>query len=102
MIKLMLQELMNGIRVSGTSRFFKVTGAAKSHHPDASILMKEAISGRLLPGQGDMPVAALLMALHEAGVEPTVGLEIFSLDLARQSALTIAQQSISAYREVSA
>ena len=102
MINLMLQELINGIRVSGASRFFKVTGAAKSHHPDASILMKEAISGRLLPGQGDMPVAALLMALHEAGVEPTVGLEIFSLDLARQSALTIAQQSISAYREVSA
>jgi sugar phosphate isomerase/epimerase len=96
----MLQEMTNGIGISGSKRFFSVAGAAKTHVPDASALMKEAISARLLPGQGDFPVAALLAALTEAGSAPTIGIEVFSLDLARQSPLSIAQQAISAYRSL--
>ena len=68
--------------------------------PDAMALMQEAISGRLLPGQGDMPVGPLLKTLHQAGCEPTVGLEVFSLDLARLPASEIARQCMAAYTEI--
>jgi sugar phosphate isomerase/epimerase len=98
MASAMFQELSNGIRISGYRRFFSVVGTAKTHVPGASILMKEAMSARLLPGTGDFPVAELLATLRNAGCQPTIGIEVFSLDLARQSPLSIAQQAMLAYR----
>jgi sugar phosphate isomerase/epimerase len=98
LITAMITEVIDGIRISGASQFFKASSAMHATRPDAMALMQEAISGRLLPGQGDMPVAPLLQALHQGGCEPTVGLEVFSLDLARLPAGEIARQCMAAYR----
>ena len=101
LVKAMITEVIDGIRISGASKFFKASSAMHATRPDAMELMQEAISGRLLPGEGDMPVAALLHALNQAGCEPTVGLEVFSLDLARLPAAEIARQCMATYAEIS-
>ena len=100
LVRAMITEVIDGIRISGASQFFKASAAMHATRPDAMALMQEAISGRLLPGQGEMPVAPLLQALHQAGCEPTVGLEVFSLDLARLPASEIARQCMAAYTEI--
>jgi sugar phosphate isomerase/epimerase len=100
LVRAMITEVIDGIRISGASQFFKASSAMHTTRPDAMALMQEAISGRLLPGQGEMPLAPLLQALHQAGCEPTVGLEVFSLDLARLPASEIARQCMVAYTEI--
>jgi sugar phosphate isomerase/epimerase len=97
LVKAMITELIDGIRVSGVSKFFKASSAMHATRPDAMELMQEAISARLLPGRGEMPVAELLKMLEQVGCEPTVGLEVFSLDLARLPAEEIASRTIAAY-----
>ncbi len=100
LVKAVLAEVIDGIRTSGARQFFKTSSAMHTTHPDAMALMQEAISGRLLPGQGEMPVEPLLQALQQAGCEPTVGLEVFSLDLARLPAGEIASQCMAAYSKL--
>jgi sugar phosphate isomerase/epimerase len=70
----------------------------KSARPDATALMSEASSGRLLPGDGDMDLSQWLQALDGVGCKPTVGLEIFSLELARRPAAEVAARAMAAYR----
>jgi sugar phosphate isomerase/epimerase len=96
--RLMLQHLLDGVRVHGAGRFRELTAAGKNHHPDAMALMTEAGSARLLPGQGDMPLADLLTALNVGGCRPSIGLEIFSLELASQPAADVAQRAMAAYQ----
>jgi sugar phosphate isomerase/epimerase len=56
----------------------------------------------LLPGDGDMALADWLAALDSVGCKPTVGVEIFSLELARRPAAEVAARSMAAYRSVAA
>ena len=97
-----LDQLTDGIKVHGARRFFKVSSAMKSTHPDATALMAEASSGRVLPGDGDMPLESWLQALQGVGCTPTVGLEIFSLALARLPPAEVAASAMAAYRQVAA
>ena len=97
-----LDQVTDGIKVHGARQFFKVSSAMKSTHPDATALMAEASSGRVLPGDGDMPLAAWLQALQSVGCTPTVGLEIFSLALARLPPAEVAASAMAAYRHVAA
>ena len=97
-----LDQVTDGIRVHGARRFFKVSSAMKSTHPDATALMAEASSGRVLPGDGDMPLEAWLRALQGVGCTPTVGLEIFSLALARLPPAEVAASAMAAYRQIAA
>jgi sugar phosphate isomerase/epimerase len=95
-----LDQVIDGINVHGARAFFKASSAMKSTHPDAAALMAEASSDRLLPGDGDMPLADWLRALGQVGCKPTVGLEIFSLELARRPAAEVAARAMAAYRRV--
>lgn len=95
-----LDQVTDGIKVHGASRFFKVSSAMKSTHRDATALMAEASSGRVLPGDGDMPLEEWLQALDRVGCTPTVGLEIFSLALARLPAAEVAASAMAAYQRV--
>ena len=95
-----LDQVRDGINVHGARQFFKVSSAMKTTHPEASALMAEASSERLLPGEGDMPLADWLQALGNADCKPTVGLEIFSLELARLPAAEAAAKAMAAYRRV--
>lgn len=100
MAAVMLDNARDGLQVMGARRFAQVASSAHNPHPDAMDLMNEASGMRLLPGQGDMPVAELLTALDRAGVSPTVGLEIFSLELMRQAPHQAAAQAMAAYRKL--
>jgi sugar phosphate isomerase/epimerase len=100
MAAVMLDNARDGLQVMGARRFAQVATSAHNPHPDAMDLMKEASGMRLLPGQGDMPVAELLTALEQAGAKPSVGLEIFSLELMRQAPQQAAAQAMSAYRKL--
>ena len=93
-------QVIDGIKVHGASTFFNVSSAMKSTRPDAQALMAEASSARLLPGDGDMPLADWLAALDSVGCTPTVGLEIFSLELSRLPAAEVAGKAMAAYRDI--
>jgi len=100
MARVMLANAKEGIQVMGPRRFAKVASSGHNPHPDAMDLMNEASGARLLPGEGDMPVAELMTALGQTGCCPTVGLEIFSVDLDRLPAKTVAAQAMTAYCEI--
>ena len=97
-----LGQVIDGINVHGARQFFKVSSAMKSTRPDATALMTEASSARLLPGEGDMPLTDWLAALDSVGCMPTVGVEIFSLELARRPAAEAAAKAMAAYQSVAA
>ena len=97
-----LAQVIDGINVHGARQFFKVSSAMKSTRPDATALMTEASSARLLPGEGDMPLTDWLAALDSVGCKPTVGVEIFSLELARRPAAEAAAKAMAAYQSVAA
>ena len=102
LIGVTLDQVIDGINVHGARQFFKVSSAMKATRPDATALMTEATSARLLPGEGDMALANWLAALDSTGCKPTVGVEIFSLELARRPAAELAARSMAAYRNVAA
>jgi sugar phosphate isomerase/epimerase len=102
LIGVTLDQVIDGINVHGARQFFKVSSAMKSTRPDATALMTEASSARLLPGEGDMALADWLAALDSVGCKPTVGVEIFSLELSRRPAAEVAARSMAAYRSVAA
>jgi sugar phosphate isomerase/epimerase len=99
--KAMLLNVRDGVRVLGPTNFMRVAAAAGNPHPNAYALMMEAISARLLPGHGDIPLRALLGRLGAAGCTPTVGLEIFSLALNRRDPADVARQAMQSYRRLS-
>jgi sugar phosphate isomerase/epimerase len=100
MAAVMLDNAKDGIKVMGTRRFMQVASGAHNPHPNAMDLMNEASGMRLLPGEGDMPIPELLIALDRAGARPTVGLEVFSLDLMRKPAENAAALAMAAYRKL--
>jgi sugar phosphate isomerase/epimerase len=96
----MITSAVDGLRVMGPGRFLKVAGGARNPHPNASQLMAEASCFRLLPGEGDIPLHDLLKALASAGCKPTIGLEIFSLELNKLPAEEAARRAMAAYRSL--
>jgi sugar phosphate isomerase/epimerase len=96
----MLASAIDGIRVHGTSAFIKLVSSSKNPHPDASYMMSDATCSRLVPGEGEMPLTALLDALDSAGCKPSIGLEIFSLDAHKQSADVVASRAMRGYQKV--
>lgn len=99
--KSMLLNARDGIRVMGPKHFIRAAMTASHPHPDAYALMTEAISARLLPGDGDIPLRSILRRLDAAGCAPTVGLEVFSLMLNRKTPADAAHQAMQSYRRVS-
>jgi len=99
--KAMLLNVRDGVRVLGPENFMRAALAAGNPHPSAYALMTEAISARLLPGDGDILLRALLSRLDGAGCTPTVGLEIFSFALNRRDPAEVAQLAMQSYRRLS-
>ena len=100
LIGVTLDQVIDGINVHGAKRFLKVSSAMKSTRRDATALMAEASSDRLLPGDGDMALSQWLQALDSVGCKPTVGLEIFSLELARKPAAEVAARAMAGWQSV--
>ena len=96
--KILLTNGWDGVRVMGFRRMIEVVSKAHSTRPDAAALMREATCSRLLPGEGDVPIESILKALHVLGVQPDIGLEIFSMDLNRLDPFDAASQTMAAYR----
>lgn len=99
--KAMLLNVRDGVRVMGAKNFMRAATAAGNPHPDAYALMTEAISARLLPGHGDIPLRAMLSRLEALGCAPTVGLEVFSFALNRRTPSDAADQAMQSYRRLS-
>lgn len=99
--KAMLLNVRDGVRVMGSKNFVRAATAASSPHPGAYALMTEAISARLLPGHGDIPLRAMLSRLEALGCAPTVGLEVFSFALNRRAPADAANQVMQSYRRLS-
>ncbi len=98
--RLMISNLRDGFKVMGSKQFFKTTASAGPYRTGANALMAETIAARLLPGQGEMPLKQLLHALDAVGAQPTVGLEVFSLQLNRTKPIQAAAVVMQAYREL--
>jgi sugar phosphate isomerase/epimerase len=99
--KAMFLNVRDGVRVMGAKNFMRAATAAGNPHPDAYALMTEAISARLLPGHGDIPLQAMLSSLEAVGCAPTVGLEVFSFALNRRAPADAASRVMQSYRHLS-
>ena len=95
----MLLSSIDGIRVHGAHAFIKLVSQGKSPHPDADYMMSDASCNRLVPGEGQMPLAELLGALDAAGCKPGIGLEIFSLDADKKTAAIVAREAMRGYQK---
>lgn len=96
----MFGSLVDGIRVMGFERFRNVALKASYPHPAAQGMMRDAQCSRLFPGEGDSPVAEVLSILHEKGVRPAIGVEVFNLDNDRMSPAEVAQKAMRGYQGV--
>jgi sugar phosphate isomerase/epimerase len=63
-------------------------------------LVAESMQGRLLPGEGDMPLPALLRAIRATGTRAPVGVEVFSAELDRLPAVEVGRRAGEAARRV--
>jgi len=97
--KEMLLSALDARKVIGKN-FFKIAASAENPHPDAQQMMSEASFFRLFPGEGDIPLKALLNALHDAGCKPVVGMEVFAIDYFKQPASEVAKRLMDAYKSV--
>jgi len=66
----------------------------------AGDLMTEALTARLLPGQGEAGVTALVAALAERGLDPVWSPEVFSADLVARGPQQAAAEIVAASRKV--
>ena len=96
----MFRSLIDSIRVMGFERFRNVALKASYPHPEAQRMMKDAQCSRLFPGEGDKPVAEVLSILHERGVRPAIGVEVFNLDNDAMSPAEVAQKAMRGYQSV--
>lgn len=96
----MFQSVIDSIRVMGFGRFRNVALKASYPHPEAQRMMKDALCSRLFPGEGDSPVAQVLSILHEKGVRPAIGIEVFNLDNDTMSPAEVAHRAMRGYQSV--
>ena len=99
--KTMLSAGWGGAKTMGLKPMIDVSSKAHSTREDASVLMREAMCTRLLPGQGSIPLAEILQTLDGLRCQPDVGLEISSLAMNKLAPDVAAQQAMSAYRGLS-
>ena len=96
--KIMLQSMIDSIRVLSFSAFRDVALKASYPHPQAQKMMKDALCSRLYPDEGVNPIGEVLSILQEKGARPAIGLEVFNLDHEALSPEQIAQRAMQAYR----
>lgn len=96
----MFQSLVDSIRVMGFSAFRNVALKAEYPHPEAQKMMKDALCSRLFPGEGVKPVSEVLGILHEKGVRPAIGVEVFNLDNYELTAGEVSQRAMQTCRKV--
>jgi sugar phosphate isomerase/epimerase len=99
-IRDMFQSLIDSIRVMGFDRFRNVALKARYPHPGAQRMMKDAQCSRLFPGEGDKPLAEVLSILHDKGVRPAIGLEVFNLENYTMSPAEVAQRAMRGYQRL--
>lgn len=99
-IKDMMQSMVDSIRVLGWDAFLNTALKARYPHPDAQKMMKDALCSRVFPGCGDMPVVEVLSILHDKGVQPAIGIEVFNLEHHAMSSIEVAQRAMQEYRKV--
>jgi sugar phosphate isomerase/epimerase len=63
-------------------------------------LRSESHNGRLLPGQGDIDLVAILRTLDRIGTVAPLGVEVASADLRARDAVSVATESMTALRAV--
>lgn len=71
---------------------------APAARPDDLVL--ESMQARLLPGEGDAPLAEILRALRDTGTRAPVGVEVFSAELDRLPAVEVGRRAGEAARRV--
>jgi sugar phosphate isomerase/epimerase len=82
----------NGWRTLGARGLVRLTSnAAQSANPD---LIGETLTRRLLPGDGQQPVAELLAALKAGGCRAPIGVEVFNTALHRLSPRVVARRAM--------
>jgi sugar phosphate isomerase/epimerase len=69
-------------------------------HEPAGDVRAEAVHGRHLPGDGDMPIAAMIGALRATGCQAPVGVEVMSSELAARPPAEAAALAAQATRAV--
>ncbi len=68
--------------------------------PTSANRMFDAVSNRVCPGEGDLPVAEFLAALWAAGVDLPLSVEVYSLALEQSTSPEIAERAASGTRAV--
>lgn len=91
----------DGVRTMGFKAMVDVAAKAHTTRGDATVLMKEAICARLLPGQGVIPLTEIIQTLKDMDCQPLIGMEIYSLAMNKLNAEAAAQQAMRAYRRLS-
>ena len=99
-IKDMFHSAIDSIRVMGFDAFRNVALNAQYPHPAAQKMMKDAQCSRLFPGEGVKPLAEVMSILHEKGVRPAIGVEVFSLDSYALTSIEVAERAMQGYRSV--
>ena len=66
----------------------------------ASNLMLESMQARLMPGEGEIPIAAVLRTLDAVGARAPLGVEVFHASHAHEDATKIARRAAEATRRV--
>lgn len=86
-------EAVPGSRIGSV----QISDAPAAVPPD---LIEETMNARLLPGEGDAPVGAILRSLERIGANAPIGVEVFSKELQSLSPLEAAQRCASAARQL--
>jgi len=90
----------NGWRTLGARDLVRLTSnAAQSANPD---LIGETLTRRLLPGDGQQPVAELFAALKAGGCRAPMGVEVFNATLHRLSPRVVARRAMDGCLRVAA
>jgi sugar phosphate isomerase/epimerase len=90
----------NGWRTLGARDLLRLTrNAAQSADPD---LIGETLTQRLLPGDGEQPVAELVAALKDGGCGAAMGVEVFNSQLHRLPAREVARRAMGGCLRVAA
>jgi sugar phosphate isomerase/epimerase len=66
----------------------------------ADDLVAETMSARLLPGEGDIPLAEILRALRATGTRAPLGVEVFSVELDKLPPVEVGRRAGAAVRRV--
>ena len=90
----------NGRRTLGARDFIRLArNAAQSANPN---LIGETLTRRLLPGDGEQPVAELVAALEAGGCRAPLGVEVFNSQLHRLPAREAARRAMDGLLRVAA